>query len=75
MAYEQDTRFREGSTRLLRDIAAIGLVTDLERVPARQRLDEKLGARLARALCQSLAIDAPPPSAGLELELRSVQAA
>jgi hypothetical protein len=59
-----------GSRRLLHDLAVVGLAHQEPRRPARERLEEALGADLARVLVRSLT-ETPPtvhdaPSPGLE---------
>jgi len=50
---------RTGNRRLLRDLAAVGLLLE-ERVTASQRLESQLGQVLARTLSRSLAAGPEP---------------
>jgi hypothetical protein len=48
-----------GSRRLLHDLAVVGLAHQEPRQPARERLEQGLGAALARVLVRSLMETAP----------------
>jgi hypothetical protein len=50
-----------GDLRLLHDLAVLRLVTDIERVPARKRLERTLGADFARPVRALLAETAEWP--------------
>lgn len=55
------TDLTAGDLRLLRDISAIRLMTDVDRVPARKRLDRQLGTEFVRTVRRS--ISEPPARA------------
>jgi hypothetical protein len=48
------THLRPGDLRLLHDLAVLRLAMDVERMPARKRLEQQLGAGFARTLRSSL---------------------
>ena len=48
------TDLRPGDLRLFHDLAVLRLALDVERMPARKRLEQQLGAEFARTLRSSL---------------------
>jgi len=54
-----------GNRRLLRDLAAVGLVLE-DRLPARQRIESQLGEVLTRTVYATLSLNPPvaPTSVG-----------